>query len=55
MVSGEIKKGNSKLTLSVNEKILKKYKKLCGRNGLIVSKQVERFMEEELKNEKDKP
>jgi len=48
-----MKKGNVKLTLSINEKILKKYKEYCNKGGLIISKQVERFMEEQLKNEKD--
>ena len=48
-----IKKGNSKLTLSVNEKILKKYKEQCLKKGIIISKQVEKFMEGQLKNEKD--
>lgn len=46
-----MKRGNTKLTLSVNEKILKEYKKYCGKKGLIISKQVEKFMEKELENE----
>ena len=49
-----MKKGNIKLTLSVNKKILGKYKKYCEGEGIIISKQVEKFMEEELENEKDK-
>lgn len=49
-----MKKGNIKLTLSVNKKILKEYKKYCEEKGFVISKQVEKFMEEQLKNEKDK-
>jgi len=49
-----MKKGNIKLTLSVKEKVLKKYKEYCNKKGLIISKQVEKFMEEQLENEKDK-
>lgn len=45
MVSSSIKEGNSKLTLSVNKKILEQYKEYCKKHGLIISKQVERFME----------
>lgn len=48
----EIKKGNAKLTLSVNEKTLKKYKEYCEKKGLIISKQVEKFMEAQL-NDKE--
>jgi len=54
MVSGNVKKGNSKLTLSINQKVLKDYKELCEKKGLIISKQIEKFMEKELKNEKGK-
>ncbi len=49
-----MKKGNIKLTLSVNKKILKNYKGCCEKKGIIISKQVEKFMEKELENEKDK-
>lgn len=49
-----MKNGNVKLTLSVNKKILEEYKRACEKNGFIVSKQIEKFMEGELKNEKDK-
>lgn len=44
-----IKEGNTKLTLSVNEKLLKEYKKYCEEKGLIISKQVENLMKETLK------
>jgi hypothetical protein len=41
-----------KLTLSINQKLLDEYKKLCKKEGLIISRQVERFMEEQLKKKK---
>lgn len=44
-----IKKGNVKLTLSVNEELLKKYKKYCEKEGLMISRQVEKLMEKILK------
>jgi hypothetical protein len=40
-----MKIGNVKLTLSVNKKTLDRYKKYCERQGFIISKQVEKFME----------
>lgn len=49
-----MKEGNIKLTLSVNKKVLEKYKVHCEKEGKIISKQVEKFMEGELKNEKNK-
>lgn len=48
-----MKKGNVKLTLSVNEKILEKYKRHCEKKGIIISRQVEKFMDGQLKNEKN--
>ncbi len=45
-----IKKGNNKLTLSINKEILKDYKIFCEENGLIISKQIENFMKSQLKN-----
>ena len=53
MVSSKIKKGNAKLTLSINKDVVEDYKRHCEKNGMIISKRVERFMEEELKNEED--
>lgn len=53
MVSSNVKKGNAKLTLSVNKKILQKYKEYCEGRGIIISKQVEKFMGKELENGKD--
>jgi hypothetical protein len=40
-----------KLTLSINEDLLKKYKEYCKREGLIISRQVEKFMEKSLGSE----
>ncbi len=52
MTSHSIKKGNAKLTLSVNGDILGSYKDYCEKEGIIVSKQVEKFMESELRKTK---
>ena len=37
-----------KLTLSIDKKVLEKYKKLAEGRGLVISKQVENFMLKEL-------
>jgi len=34
----------TKLTLSIDRNILKMYKEFCEKEGLIISKQVEKFM-----------
>jgi len=39
----------SKLTLSINKEVLKKYKKFCENNGIIISKQVENLMKKQMK------
>ncbi len=44
-----MKKGHDKLTLSVNKKIKELYKQFCEEEGLMLSKQIERFMLNELK------
>lgn len=44
-----MKKGNDKLTVSVDEKVKDSYKKLCDENGWKIGKQLELFMLEELK------
>ena len=43
-----VKKGNDKLTLSINKRIKEEYKKFCEENGLQISKQLELFMKKEL-------
>jgi hypothetical protein len=45
-----MKKGNIKLTLSINEKVLNEYKENCKKEGKIISKQIENFMIKELKS-----
>ncbi len=44
-----MKKGNDKLTLSVDKSIKDKFKKICEEEGLKISKQIELFMRKELK------
>ena len=44
-----MKKGNDKLTISVDKKIKDKYKEYCDEEGLKIGKQIEKFMKEELK------
>lgn len=44
-----MKKGNDKLTLSVDKKVKDLYKKVCDDEGLLLSKQIEKFMLDELK------
>lgn len=49
MTNHAIKRGNTKLTLSINKYVLKAYKKFCEEKGLIISKQLENFMSLQLK------
>ena len=49
-----MKKGNDKLTISVNDRIKQRYKRLCEKKGLKIGKQIELFMEQELKKEDSK-
>ena len=44
-----MKKGNDKLTISVNKKIKDSFKKICDEEGLKIGKQIELFMIKELK------
>lgn len=44
-----MKKGHDKLTLSVNKKIKDSYKQFCEKEGLMLSKQIEMFMLNEIK------
>ena len=51
----QMRKGNDKLTISVNKKIKDLYKQICDQEGLKLGKQIERFMLNELKKRgKDK-
>ena len=49
-----MKKGNDKLTISVNKRIKNKYKRICEKEGLKIGKQIELFMLNELKKRKKK-
>lgn len=49
MATHKIKGGNVKLTLSIDKTLLDKYKKFCKEEGIIISKQVEKFIKEQLK------
>ncbi len=40
---------NKRITLSVDAEIYEKYKEYCNKKGLIISKQIENFMRDELK------
>ena len=40
---------NKRITLSVDAEIYEEYKKYCDKKGLIISKQIENFMRNELK------
>jgi len=44
-----MKKGQDKLTIALDKKIKELYKEFCEKNGLRVGKQIEIFMESELK------
>jgi hypothetical protein len=46
-------KNKTKLTLSVDKRLLEEYKKYCEREGLIISRQVEKLMEEQLKKRRE--
>ncbi len=46
-----MKKGNDKLTISVNKDIKDRYKEFCEEEGLKIGKQIEKFMFNELKKQ----
>jgi len=45
---------NRRMTLSVDTEVYEKYKEYCEERGLIISKQIENIMRDELKNIKSK-
>ena len=47
-----MKKGNDKLTVSVNKQIKDRFKKICEEEGLKIGKQIELFMLKEVKKRK---
>jgi len=40
------------VTLKIDSKVYDEYRKFCKEEGIIVSKQIEKFIKEELKNNK---
>jgi hypothetical protein len=44
-----LKMGKKIISLSVDEKTYQEYKKICDKNGWILSKQIENFMVKEIK------
>jgi len=48
-----VKMGKKRVTLFVDSEIYEKYKQYCEKNGLILSKRFEIFMENELKKQKE--
>jgi post-segregation antitoxin (ccd killing protein) len=42
-------KNKVKLTLSIDKELLREFKDYCKKEGLIISRQVEKFIEEKLK------
>jgi len=45
--------GKKRVTLFVESEIYDKFKEYCDKQGLVLSKRFERFMEEELNKNKD--
>lgn len=45
-----VRKGNIKLTVSVNENILKGFKRLCEAEGWKLGRQLEKYMEDVVRN-----
>ena len=39
-----VKRGNAKLTVSVDEKVVKEFKKICDEEGWKIGKQIEKYM-----------
>lgn len=49
-----MKNKTKNITLKVNAKLYEKFRKYCKKKGLIISRQFEIFMENKLKNEREK-
>ena len=49
-----LKKGNTSVTLSINKQTYDKYQEFCDREGLIISRQVEKFMKKHSASKKDR-
>lgn len=50
----QLKKGNIRITLSVNKEIYDRYKGFCKKEGFVMSKQVEKFMKTQMRKGKDR-
>jgi len=48
-----LKMGKKIISLSVDKKTYEEYKKICEKNGWILSKQIENFMVKEITNHKN--
>jgi len=46
-----VKKGNSKVTLSLNSKVYEDFKKYCEENAIMLSKKIELMMKDIMKDE----
>ena len=53
-MSGTLKKGNYKATLSIDSEVYSNYREFCKREGLVISKQVERFMKKHSASKKER-
>jgi len=51
---GPLKKGNIAITLSISKQIYSKYRVFCDKEGLLISRQVERFMKKHSQSKKDR-
>lgn len=49
-----LKKGNLRVTLSLNKETYSKYREFCDKEGLIISRQVEKFMKKHGASKKDR-
>jgi len=47
-----VKMASKNVTLKIDSKVYDEYRKFCKEKGLIISKQFENFIKEELKNNK---
>lgn len=53
-MSTRLKKGNIRISLSVNKGVYDKYREFCDIEGLLISRQVERFMKKHSQSKKDR-
>ena len=53
-MSTRLKKGNIRISLSVNGQIYDNYRDFCDREGLLISRQVERLMKKHSASKRDR-